>query len=545
MFARKMFDTPITPRLENILSEVLAGDLAIPDFQRPFVWSDEQRLNLLDSIVKGLPIGSLLVWRTTNKELKTYSSLGGVPLPSPSRGSEKVSYVIDGHQRLSTLFGALYGVSSEGATPGRWHLYYELGAGAERPAFRLPPPRGHVPPNWLPTHFLLNHGEMWDFQGQLRNQGLEKEANEALRISTIFRDYVIPIVPLVSDDLNLVTDAFVRVNSQGKGMTEAHMLRALTYSKDADTDSAFREIRQRLEPLGWQGLESSVLVSTLKAMLGLDVYAAGVREVHEHLENGPDLLQRLNEAVLQAVTFLCSMGVHGPEALPYAYQLVLLATVADKVPQCYQDPRRCRWLETWFWQVSYGERFTGITGSGIRAELDSVMATVRLPETEIETRLKAIPTLSLNALTQFRTNSVRTRAFLLCLTRLPTATERQKQRQLQLCSCVLQGVPKLFVRHQGNDPANRVIASQSELLVLRDALKARAWSSDLQDEFAIPEHAVEALPDIGAFFARRRAWLHKQEAAFVKTFHIVLETEATLFPGGATSEAADGAEDDE
>jgi hypothetical protein len=81
-----------------------------------------------------------------------------------------------------------------------------------------------------------------------------------------------------------VTDAFVRINSQGKGMTEAHMLRALTHMQTIDTERHFHEVRARLEPLGWAGLDAQGLVNILKAWLGLDVYTAGVRGVRESLQ---------------------------------------------------------------------------------------------------------------------------------------------------------------------------------------------------------------------------------------------------------------------
>jgi len=83
----------------------------------------------------------------------------------------------------------------------------------------------------------------------------------------------------VTEELDIVTDAFVRINSQGKGMSEAHMLRALTHLQAIDTERHFEKVRARLEPHGWAGLDDQVLVNILKAMLGLDVYAAGVRGV--------------------------------------------------------------------------------------------------------------------------------------------------------------------------------------------------------------------------------------------------------------------------
>ena len=97
---RKMFDTPVLPRLETILAEVKSGDMVVPEFQREFVWEDERRLSLLDSIAAGMPIGSLLVWRTAQRELRTYPEIGGIKLKGRPKVGEKLNYLIDGHQRV-------------------------------------------------------------------------------------------------------------------------------------------------------------------------------------------------------------------------------------------------------------------------------------------------------------------------------------------------------------------------------------------------------------------------------------------------------------
>ncbi|RYD72712.1 MAG: DUF262 domain-containing protein [Verrucomicrobiaceae bacterium] len=337
---RKMFDTPVLPRLETILTEVKSGDLVIPEFQRPFVWDDDRRLSLLDSIVMGMPIGSLLVWRTTRRDLRTYDRVGGVRITAPRKGEEKVNYLIDGHQRISTLFGALYSGEREISDDDddvRWPLYYELAA-ETRPAFRVPPGRGTVPPNWLPLNILLDGDKLFDFTQRLRQGGRRDLAKEAERLANIFRDYIIPVVPLVTEELDVVTDAFVRINSQGKGMSEAHMLRALTYLGANDTDRYFNEVRIRLEPLGWGEIDDQILVNVLKSRLGLDVYASSVRGVYSMLKANPAPLKDLADVVEEAVGFLATVGVRGPSALPYAYQLVTLSALSARFPGLLGEP---------------------------------------------------------------------------------------------------------------------------------------------------------------------------------------------------------------
>jgi len=507
---RKMFDTPVLPRLETILAEVKSGDLVVPEFQRPFVWDDDRRINLLDSIWKGMPIGSLLVWRTTRRDLKTYRAVGGVPL-SPRGSEEKVSYLIDGHQRISTLFGALFPGEREAPDDDevRWPLYYELGAG-ERPAFHLPPRKHAAPDHWLPLNILLDGDRLFDFTQRLRQAGKRDLAKEAERLANVFRDYILPIVPLVTEELDVVTDAFVRINSQGKSMSEAHMLRALTHLGDIDTEKHFAKVREKLEPRGFGALDDQVLVNVLKAQLDMDVYASGVRELHDLLRKDAEPLRRLPDVLEETMDFLAGIGVMGPGALPYSYQLVTLAAVAAALPGQLSTAPTAEMLRAWFWTTTYTERYTGSTGNQIRDGIREMIATIRAgsrPDTS---------NMSVRPLTELRMSAVRSRAFLLFLAQLPEDPAARARRQEALGTGTMAVVPPLSSKAQGSLPGNRVIAEPGDLRRLRDAIKSGQISPEMADEFCIPAEAVSALPDQEAFIAARSRSLLEREKAFIE-----------------------------
>lgn len=511
---RKMFDTPVLPRLETILAEVKSGDLVVPHFQRPFVWEDDRRLSLLDSIVAGMPIGSLLVWRTNNRELRTYPKIGGIRLTEPGSKTEKINYLIDGHQRVSTLFGALYSGEREalGENDVRWPLYYELGA-SERPAFQVPPRRKVIPPHWLPLNILLDGDKLFDFTQRLRQAGQRHLAKEAERLANVFRDYIIPIVPLVTEELNVVTDAFVRINSQGKGMSEAHMLRALTFLGAIDTDRHFKQVRARLMPLGWGELDDQVLVNVLKAQLNLDVYASEVRGVRDKLERDPTPLKDLAAVMETAVGFLATVGVRGPGALPYAYQLVTLATLAAWFPEAMVQPHIASHLRQWFWTTTYTEHFSGITGSRIRDGIHQLAEFVRSGEHRSTYEAATVKPLS-----QIRAGTGRTSAFLLFLAQLPHTEEARRRRQEWLGAKDFRASPTLMSEVAGGMPGNRVIASPAELRSLRIALKSRQLTEAMADEFGIPPKAISALPHHSAFVNVRNTHLLEKEKEFVESF---------------------------
>src|SRR5690606_23779239 len=101
---------------------------------RPDRWNDDQRRSLLDSVSRGYPIGAVMVWRTT-RSLATVQVIGDRQLRREA-GSEARQYLLDGMQRLSTLFAALWApargrsqlaeAARDGARGARWRLGYHL-----------------------------------------------------------------------------------------------------------------------------------------------------------------------------------------------------------------------------------------------------------------------------------------------------------------------------------------------------------------------------------------------------------------------------------
>ena len=56
--------------VENIISSIKAGEIAIPEIQRPFVWDGTKVRDLMDSLYKGFPVGYIIVWKNPDVRLK-------------------------------------------------------------------------------------------------------------------------------------------------------------------------------------------------------------------------------------------------------------------------------------------------------------------------------------------------------------------------------------------------------------------------------------------------------------------------------------------
>ncbi|MBN2389201.1 MAG: DUF262 domain-containing protein [Anaerolineae bacterium] len=95
-------------KYDVLFADIDIGRIKIPSFQRDFVWTREQTAKLLDSIIKGFPIGTFIFWKT-QEYLRHVRNIGDVDLPEPPAG-EPIQYVLDGQQRITSLYAARKGV---------------------------------------------------------------------------------------------------------------------------------------------------------------------------------------------------------------------------------------------------------------------------------------------------------------------------------------------------------------------------------------------------------------------------------------------------
>ncbi|SRR6266480_2893707 len=94
-----------TPFFQDLIADIRGGQIKIPQFQRKFVWKEEQAFKLLDSIKNNYPIGSLLIWRT-NVKLAAERNIGNFQLPRTD-DMMPTDYVLDGQQRITVVIRAL------------------------------------------------------------------------------------------------------------------------------------------------------------------------------------------------------------------------------------------------------------------------------------------------------------------------------------------------------------------------------------------------------------------------------------------------------
>lgn len=360
------FTDPQVLYLSQLLEQIHDGILEVPRFQRPLVWQWDQRLELFRSIRDGIPMGAILVWRTGEASVTSFDTLGPHPLVARDRiGSHQ--YLLDGVQRLSTLYSALFPIAAASRDDEAYRVFYRLDTHDFVNSMD-----DDIDELCLPLDIVLDSIRLIRFQRELPQTADDQVIEECDSIAKAFRTYKVPIIPITTDDVDLATRTFQRINSQGQTMSEVHMLQALTWTSDFDFREEMEHSRVEIfGPLGWLEVDDETILKVSKAAFDLDVYEASVEDISLELKLHPDQIGESARAIGKAIQFLegrCS--VPSVNVLPYSLQLVVLADAFRLVPEPSAD--LLAMLEAWFWTSSYGELFRGLSGYRLQRVIRSM-----------------------------------------------------------------------------------------------------------------------------------------------------------------------------
>jgi hypothetical protein len=204
----------VTPYpIETLLVWVKSGEIAIPEIQRPFVWSATKVRNLLDSIYQGYPVGYLIAWRNPTVKLKDGTHSAGKRI------------LIDGQQRVSALMAALLGM--EVLTKDYETAKIRIAFHPQEQRFEVANPAIRRDAAWISDVAKVFHPdtaitELTDEYAE-RNPNSDRRAVSRVleRLRKVINNHV-GVIELAEDlDIETVTEIFIRVNSAGATLSQA------------------------------------------------------------------------------------------------------------------------------------------------------------------------------------------------------------------------------------------------------------------------------------------------------------------------------------
>ena len=228
--------SPAVEHIPTVFRKIRTGDYRIPAFQRDFVWEERQILELMESIYKGYPIGSVLLWRV---DQPVFQSLKEKTVGFPKTEERfPSSFILDGAQRLSALNGAFAG--DEVLQDKRLQILFDLDQEAffhirDSSKFGQSVPLKSV---FHPRAFLSE---------QQRLAALPRGdfyLDRAVRLLSTFQEYMIPVVTIEGKSSKEVVDIFQRINSTGTRLGVVDFIRALTWSDKFDLSVELSKIQK-------------------------------------------------------------------------------------------------------------------------------------------------------------------------------------------------------------------------------------------------------------------------------------------------------------
>ena len=206
-----------TYSVQSILGYINAGDIAIPEIQRPFVWSKTQVRDLVDSLFRGYPTGYLITWKNPDVKVKG----GGT--------AEGKKVLIDGQQRVTAIMAALAGqqVLNEDYELGRIKIAFNPLYDGEDSPFEVLTPIIDRDTKWVSDISELFQPGASTFKF-IMDYIKVNEGCDADKVSTSIEELTsiamrqLGVIEIdASCTIDEVTDIFIRINTKGAVLSQA------------------------------------------------------------------------------------------------------------------------------------------------------------------------------------------------------------------------------------------------------------------------------------------------------------------------------------
>ena len=255
---RELFKN-IPSKVGDLVKDVRNGRIGLPDLQRPFVWKDNKVRELFDSMLKGYPIGYIMLWESPSDYESKKSSIGD----NQKTYDEPKELVIDGQQRLTALVAAMYGINvkDKNFTDREikisynpltrefavWSQAYERDSEWISRISDVFLAKEDNSISSLRRHFIkeVNEGRTKKGIELLTDEEedlIEDNINALLNLS----DYSLPTLEInYSADEEDVADIFVRVNSGGQSLTENNFIQTLISVYENETSDKINDFASK------------------------------------------------------------------------------------------------------------------------------------------------------------------------------------------------------------------------------------------------------------------------------------------------------------
>lgn len=353
-------------KISTILDHIDSGHIALPEFQRGYVWNRDQVRGLLDSLYKRHPVGGLLVWVT---ESSSAIHRGGDYL-APGI----VKLLLDGQQRMTSLYGVIRGVPPrffDGNRQTFTGLYFHL----ENESFSFyMPMKMQDDPLWINVTDLMqkgNSGVGGFYKNIAGNPDLTARSDVYIgRISQLLGiteiDLHVEEVTGADKTLDVVVDIFNQVNSGGTKLSKGDLALAKICAEWPEARKNMKSQLEKWEKAGYNFNLDWLLRSVNTILTG----EAKFQFLHnKSVEDISDGLNRANKHVDTCLNMIdSSLGLDHDQVFFGRYAIPVMVHYIDRLNGQMNERDRDKLL-FWYLQAGMWGRFSGTTETYIDQDI--------------------------------------------------------------------------------------------------------------------------------------------------------------------------------
>ena len=349
----------------SLLTEIENGQIKIPQFQRQFVWSKSNSAKLIDSILKGYPIGTFIYWRT-NERLRSIRNIGNIDLVEPKDG-EFVNYVLDGQQRITSIFASLKGetvIRENGKSDDFSEIYIDLNATDEDDIVIT-----DITEKEDLTYIKLTE-LMFEKIRVLSDRFDDEQLDKIDNYKSIINSYQFVGVNLKDAEIDVATEVFTRLNVGGKSLSLFEIMVAKTYSPERGFDlyDEFEKLMKDLKP-SYDTISSASVLQLVALLEKRECSRKTILKLDKNLFI--DKWYKSVDAIKQSVDFFKSFGIPVSKLLPYNSLIVPFGYFFYHHPT-NPSGKKLSLLIDFFWRVSLGYRYSSAVEGKLVQDIDKM-----------------------------------------------------------------------------------------------------------------------------------------------------------------------------
>lgn len=357
---------PQTKTFSSLISEIETGQIKIPQFQREFVWSIQKSAGLIDSIIKGYPIGTFIFWKTKDR-LRSVRDIGGQKLPEAEIG-ESVDFVLDGQQRLTSLFASLKGLKVErenGKIDNFSNLYIDLSV-AEFDQIVVLDTSNREERSLIRVTDLLYGG--LTLLASYPEEHLRTLEEYKKRIES----YNYSIIQIKDAPIDIATEIFTRINVGGKPLTlfEIMIAKTFDYERGFDLSEKFNELIDDVRPLNYELISDATVLQVVSTILTKECKRQVILKLNKN--TFIDTWDRAKDAIERTVEYFRNYyRIPVSQLLPYNALIVPFSYFfyhhTDK-----PVGEKQKYLEDFFWRCALSGRYSSSVESKLAQDIKRI-----------------------------------------------------------------------------------------------------------------------------------------------------------------------------